>query len=84
MRKLLTAAAILVATTLSGCVSEDEATNALSGAGYTNITTTGYRFAGCGQNDLFHTGFEATGPTGQRVSGVVCSGLFKGATIRFD
>lgn len=67
---------------LAGCSSPDEATRALFGAGYTNITITGYQFFGCDDKDSFHTGFEATGPTGQRVTGVVCSGILKGATIR--
>lgn len=81
--KHLMIAAIAVAA-LAGCSSSDEATRALAGAGYKNITTTGYRFFGCDEKDEWHTGFEAVGPTGQRVSGVVCSGVLKGATIRTD
>lgn len=76
--------AVIAAVTLAGCSSADEATRALSGAGYKNITTTGYRVFGCDEKDGWHTGFEATGPNGQRVTGVVCSGVFKGATIRTD
>lgn len=76
--------AVIAAVTLAGCSSADEATRALSGAGYKNITTTGYRVFGCDEKDEWHTGFEATGPNGQRVTGVVCSGVFKGATIRTD
>lgn len=69
---------------VAGCTSSDEATRALSGAGYKDIQITGYRLWGCDENDEFHTGFSATGPTGARASGVVCSAIFKSATIRFD
>lgn len=69
---------------LAGCSSSDEATRALTGAGYTNIHITGYRFFGCDEKEQWRTGFEATGQNGRRVSGVVCSGVMKGATIRTD
>ena len=69
---------------LLGCSSHNDAVRALKGAGYTDIQTDGYRFFGCGEDDTFKTGFIATGPTGQRVTGVVCSGWLKGATIRTD
>lgn len=82
MKKTLLAAALLLA--LVGCSSQDDALSALRGAGYTEITITGYRWTGCGKDDSFHTGFEATGPTGVRVTGVVCSGWLKGGTIRTD
>lgn len=73
---------IVVAILLSACTSSDEATRALSGAGYKNINITGYNFFGCDEKDSFHTGFTATGSNGQHIEGVVCSGLFKGNTIR--
>lgn len=38
----------------------------------------------CGKGDLFQTPFTATNAKGQKVDGVVCKGLFKGSTIRFD
>lgn len=79
------AAFILVfAALLAGCMSPDTAQRALAGAGYTKVVLTGYRFLGCGDGDLNRTGFEAVGPSGQHVTGVVCSGVFKGATIRLD
>lgn len=75
----------LVALAVAGCSRPSDAERALSGAGYTHVETTGWRFIGCGSSDWYHTGFLATGPTGKRVSGVVCSGLlFKGSTIRLD
>lgn len=79
MKKTLSIVALLA---LSACSSSDQATRALQGAGYKDIRITGYSFFGCDEKDSFHTGFEATGPNGQRVDGVVCSGWFKGATIR--
>lgn len=73
----------ILALTLVGCSDPDKATKALKGAGYTNIHITGYSWFSCSQDDTFSTGFVATGPTGERVVGTVCSGLFmKGSTIR--
>lgn len=83
--KALIGASVLTAVLgTSGCTSADEAHRALAGAGYKNVTITGYRFFLCDKNDSWSTGFEATGPSGQRVSGAVCSGVLKGATIRTD
>jgi hypothetical protein len=76
--------AVVCSALLSGCTSEPEAERALSGAGYNNITMTGYRFFLCDERDSWSTGFKATGPSGQRVTGAVCSGVMKGATVRLD
>jgi hypothetical protein len=74
---------ILLALTMA-CSDNDGARNVLQGAGYTDINTTGYKWFGCGEKDSYHTGFTAKGPTGVRVNGVVCCGMFfKGCTIRF-
>lgn len=75
---------LIMALVLSGCSSHDNTVHTLQAAGYTNITTDGYSFFGCGKDDTYHTKFTATGPTGVRVNGVVCSGVFKGSTIRID
>lgn len=83
MTKTMMLCAVL-AIALCGCTSEGDATRALAGAGYTEIRITGYRVFGCADSDAFHTGFEAKGPTGRRVTGVVCSGWLKGATVRTD
>lgn len=82
MRNLLLSVAIAVA--LCGCTAPDTAMRALQGAGYTNIKLGGYAWIGCSGSDDFATKFIATGPSGKRVSGVVCSGILKGATIRTD
>lgn len=72
----------LIALASVGCTDSAAARKALEGAGYTKIEITGYSYFGCSDSDTFHTGFEAIGPTGIPVEGVVCSGWFKGATIR--
>lgn len=69
---------------ITGCTDKPAAARSLEGAGYSDIVLTGYRWRGCSDDDTFHTGFTAKGPTGKSVSGVVCSGWFKGATIRTD
>jgi len=80
--KLLIAIAILAL--LGGCTDASTAQRVLHQQGYTNVVITGYRpFLGS-QGDTYVTGFEATAPNGTRVTGAVCSGFLKGATIRFD
>lgn len=69
---------------LVGCTNEKAAIKALDGAGYSNIRITGYKFFGCSEDDLYHTGFTATGPTGKPVTGVVCDAPLKSSTIRLD
>lgn len=75
---------VLALTLLTGCSSQSDAVDALQALGMKDIHTTGYRVFGCPKDDSFHTGFIATNPQGQRVSGVVCSGLIMGGTVRFD
>ena len=70
---------------LVACSDADGAERILRAQGYESIRITGYRFFGCSDDDPYHTGFEAVGPGGQKVSGVVCAGLmFKGGTVRLD
>lgn len=82
MRALLPilAAFVLVAIA-TGCTDKPGAEKALAAAGYSNIKVGGYGF-GCDSRDPIATEFVATGPTGHRVRGVVCSGVVKGYTIR--
>lgn len=75
---------LIAALFLAGCTSSDKAVRAVEAMGMTEVTTTGYRVFGCSEDDNFHTGFEATNAKGQRVTGVVCSGILKGATVRLD
>lgn len=37
----------------------------------------------CSNSDTYSTGFAATNPAGQPVSGVVCCGVLKSCTVRF-
>lgn len=83
-KKLVTAGVIGSVLVLSGCSDANKATKTLSDQGYTNITTDGYAWFMCSEKDTFSTKFYATSPNGTRVSGAVCSGWFKGNTIRFD
>ncbi|NID15423.1 hypothetical protein HBF32_08100 [Luteibacter yeojuensis] len=76
-------AVFLVLAALSACSSSSDARKALEAQGFTDIQTHGHAFFGCSDSDDFATKFEATSPTGQHVTGVVCSGWLKGATVRF-
>lgn len=85
MRKSLILVTAMIATVvLSGCTRPGQAREVLSAQGYENIEVTGWDMFGCGEDDTFQTGFQADGPNGQRVDGVVCSGIFKGATVRVN
>lgn len=86
MKKTAFAAAVL---TLAACSDADGARRTLERHGFTEITTTGWSLWGCDSGkhsgDTFVTGFNAKALNGERVEGVVCSGWFKGATVRlFD
>lgn len=69
---------------LSSCTDENEAGRILTANGFTDIKYTGRAWFACSESDTYATGFEAKGPTGQTISGAVCSGLiFKNSTIRY-
>lgn len=90
-RKLITGAAIvagvlfftvgMIGTTL---LKQDDTRRQLEDAGYTNVIVEGNTVFGCARTDIYKIRFKATGATGREVSGVVCSGEVKGATIRLD
>jgi len=77
---------LLLASLLTACLpmSDERATRALEAAGMTNISLGGMAIFGCGEKDTFRKSFTATSANGQRVEGVVCGGLLKGATVRID
>lgn len=80
---ILRAAAIVFALAfLAACTDEPGAEMALRASGYSGVKMTGYAWFDCDKNDTYRTGFVATGPTGLRVTGAVCSGVLKGYTIR--
>jgi hypothetical protein len=74
---------VLLVAGLVGCYSGNDARKAVEAQGFTNVETHGHAFTGCGDDDTFATKFDAISPTGKPVSGVVCSGWLKGATVRF-
>jgi hypothetical protein len=77
-------AMIIALVGLSACTDSDGAHRTAENHGLTNIRITGYRFFGCSDEDVWRTGFEASSPNGRRVTGVVCSALFKSNTLRLD
>lgn len=83
MKKVIFIFLITLCLFLQGCTQEEKTTTLLKQQGYKNIYITGYMAFNCSKDDFYRTGFTATAPNGERVSGVVCSGIFKGSTIRF-
>lgn len=77
---ILSFAAILIC----GCTDVSKSARILDSQGYTSVEFTGYKIFGCSKDDMFHTGFKAISPGGRPCSGVVCSDIFKAATIRLD
>lgn len=74
----------LVMCGIVGCTKPSETRRVLEAQGYTEVEITGWKMFGCSEDDSHHTGFRARGTNGQEVSGVACSGWFKGTTVRFD
>lgn len=77
---MLAAACLL----LAGCSDEQTARRVLAANGLHDIRITGYRWLGCAKDEAYSTGFSATTTGGETITGVVCSGWGKGATVRFD
>lgn len=76
---------LIIVSTGWGMTDASGAKRILTAEGYTAVTITGYRWFTCDRHDYFHTGFEAKGPTGVRVTGTVCKGMiFKSSTVRID
>lgn len=68
-----------------GCVDAGGTQRVLQQQGYTNVVVTGWRPFAASKDDFYATGFQATSPNGQVVTGTVTRGLFfKGSTVRFD
>ncbi len=63
--------------------ADDAARRVLEAQGITVIELGGYDFFACSEDDMYRTRFEGVGPTGKPVSGTVCSGWLKGATVRY-
>lgn len=83
MKKILIALGMVLA--LAGCTDEPGAERILKANGFSDIQFTGYAWMSCSDKDTYQTGFIAKGPTGIRVKGAVCAGMFfKNSTIRFE
>ena len=82
--KIVIAALLVLA--LAGCLpmSDERARRALEGSGITDIQIGGMAILGCGEKDTFRSKFTGKDSKGNAVSGSVCGGIFKGATVRFD
>lgn len=74
----------VIMVSLGGCTDKDKSTSILESQGYTQIQAGGYSLFGCGEADVWRTKFTAKSPNGTIVDGVVCEGIFKGATVRFN
>lgn len=84
MKKFLIAGVLLSALSLAACgVNPQAGTRALEANGLTDIQLEGWSFFGCAEKDSFRTKFTAKNSKGETVSGVLCSGLFKGVTVRY-
>jgi hypothetical protein len=85
MNKLSTAAVIAACGLLAACgVNPTSARTSLEAMGMTNVSIGSWAMWGCGSEDNFASKFTATGVNGNPVSGVACSGILKGITIRLD
>ncbi len=76
MRRYLLALGILA---LFSCTDDEGASNTLRRHGFKNVSLTGYEPWLCGKSTTC-TGFEATSPSGERVTGGVGCGLGGGCS----
>ena len=87
MKKSIMVAITLLALILTSCTDSSDflkGKKQLENQGYTDIVSTGYSAFCCGEEDTFSTGFKAKDRNGDEVKGCICSGAFKGITIRFE
>lgn len=78
------AAVALICVSLMACTSSNDVYTATKALGLTDVKPGGYGWFACGEDDRFATKFTAKNAKGEPVKGVVCSGILKGATVRFD
>lgn len=83
MKKVLFISIAVIA--LNSCTNEKSARKALLDSGYHPIEVGGYGWFDGSKDDVFKTRFKAYSPDSSRiVTGTVCSGWFKGSTVRLD
>lgn len=84
MKKVSKLSLLLVGILTPGCTDATTATKALQAQGFTEVHIIGWGGPWeCSDSDQFSTRFSAKNPQGQQVEGTVCSGWFKGATVRW-
>jgi hypothetical protein len=81
MKKQL--AVLAIVTALTACTDPDGARKALLDDGVEPSDIGGYAWFQCGRDDLWATRFKGE-RSGRKISGAVCSGIFKGHTLRYD
>lgn len=74
----------ILALFLAGCTDSSSANKALDDMGFKEVEITGWRWFGCGEDYMFHTGYRAKNPNSKVVTGTVCSGWLKGSSVKFD
>lgn len=88
MAKIKTALSLLFLILLTtACSQPQQATAILEQQGYSDVKTYGwglFTLFQCSNDDVFKTPFSATSANGSIVNGVVCSGILKGSTVRFN
>lgn len=83
MKKILALTAIALVVASCG-VDPDKAIRTLKSSGIQNPVIDGYAWFGCDEKDTFASNWHGTGADGKPVSGVICGGMLKGYTVRFD
>lgn len=76
-------AVLLMAVALTACTDPDGARKALLDDGVEPVEVGGYAWFSCGKGDVYATRFKGT-REGRPIEGAVCSGWFKGHTVRYD
>lgn len=89
MKKLVSALALAFSlTSLAACsVPVEDTRRVVAGQGYKDVVVGSRRwvFTGCSKDDELNRSFTATDQSGNRVTGVVCGGIFfKSYTVRVD
>lgn len=68
---------------LAACTNDRDTANAARAIGLSDVVPAGYAPVSCGSGDTHAQHFTARNIHGERVSGVVCCGLWKSCTVRF-
>lgn len=75
---------LIICLLVASCsANTDKVKSVLENEGCTDVVDNGFVFFGCGKEDGFHNGFSCT-KNNRKIEGVVCSGLLKGFTVRYN